>query len=70
MCDCAMNINYKEDVMRAQPIRLWDVFAIGPILILMGLFINMPVIARMILIGIGAGTIIYNGSFYLKYKNA
>lgn len=62
------NINYQEDVKRAQMVRLWDVFGIGPTLIVIGLLKSTPTSAKIILIAIGAGTIIYNGYFYLKYK--
>lgn len=63
------NINYQEDIDRAQMVRLWDVFGIGPILIIIGLLKSTPVPAKIALIVIGLGTIVYNGYFYLKYKS-
>lgn len=68
MCGCSKSINYSKDVQNAQRVRLWDILLLGPALIIIGLLpvINIPM--RAILIGIGAGTIIYNAYFYNKYK--
>lgn len=70
MCGCSKNIDYKKDVDRAQSVRLWDVFLIGPALIIAGLIPTCPKIIKIILIVIGVGTIGYNGYHYLKYRNA
>lgn len=54
--------------MNLQTVRLLDVFMIGPVLIFLGLYLKIPMWARLILIGIGIGTVIFNGNNYLKYK--
>lgn len=55
--------------MNLQTVRLLDVFMIGPVLIFLGLYLkNIPMWARLILIGIGIGTVLFNGNNYLKYK--
>lgn len=61
-------IDYQSDVQKAQMIRLWDIFFISPALIIIGFLPNIPLLARIILIGIGIGTFVYNGTFYIKYK--
>lgn len=62
------DINYAQDIANAQMVRLWDILGIGPILIIIGCLKSTPPLAKFALIVIGAGTIIYNGYFYFKYK--
>ena len=62
------NIDYQSDIERAQMVRLWDIFFISPALIIIGFLPSTPVWAKILLIGIGVGTLLYNGNFYLKYK--
>lgn len=62
-------IDYKKQVEQAQMIRLWDVFFIAPVLIFIGAKYQMPALAKIVLIGIGIGTFLYNGYFFLKYRN-
>lgn len=64
----AQEIDYKKQVQNAQIVRLWDIFFISPVLIFVGIKYPMPVFAKIALIGIGAGTFIYNGYFFLKYN--
>lgn len=64
---CACN-DLSEDIQRAQAVRMLDVLIIGPALILFGILPKIPFFARVLLVLIGAGTIIYNGYFYFKYK--
>lgn len=40
------NINYKEDILKAQTIRLCDIFAIGPALIIIGLLIKTKIMSN------------------------
>jgi len=61
-------IDYKKQIGNAQMVRLWDIFFIAPVLVFVGVKYKMPILARIALIGIGIGTFIYNGYFYLKYK--
>lgn len=56
------------DIKRAQKIRLFDIFFIGPILIIAS-FVKLPKWMRLIIAVIGIGTIIYNAIFYFRYKN-
>ena len=63
------NIDYKSDIERAQRVRLWDIFFISPVLVIIAFLPNIHWRARITLAGIGIGTFIYNGCFYLKYKN-
>ena len=65
----ASPIDYRKQVENAQMVRLWDIMFIAPVLIFVGFKYKMPLLAKIALIGIGAGTFIYNGYFYLKYKN-
>ena len=65
----ASTIDYKSDIERAQMVRLWDILFIAPILIIVGLLPSTPLWAKFLLIAIGIGTFLYNGNFYLKYKN-
>lgn len=65
----AESIDYKKQVQDAQMVRLWDIFFIAPALIFIGAKYDMPLAEKIILIGIGIGTLAYNGFFYLKYKN-
>lgn len=61
-------IDYKKQVENAQMIRLWDVFFIAPVLVFAGIKYKLPILIKIALIGIGLGTFLYNGYFYLKYK--
>ena len=54
--------------MNKQSVRLLDVFAIGPFLIYAATANKLGKTERLILLGIGIGTIIYNGVNYLKEK--
>lgn len=65
----AEGIDYKKQVEDAQMVRLWDVFFIAPVLIIISFLPNIPWWSRITLFGIGTGTLIYNGYFYLKYRN-
>lgn len=65
----AEEIDYKKQVENAQMVRLWDVFFIAPVLVFTGIKYKLPILIKIALIGIGAGTFLYNGYFFLKYKN-
>lgn len=64
----AETIDYKKQVEQAQMVRLWDIFIIAPVLVFVGAKYQMPILAKIALIGIGIGTFLYNGYFFLKYK--
>lgn len=52
-----------------QIVRLADVFLIGPFLIYAGTKKHLAKSIRLGLIGIGVGTILYNGYNYMKNLN-
>lgn len=62
-------IDYKQEILSAQTVRLFDVFLIGPLLIIIGFLKSLPLLARIVLILFGVATILYNGYFYFKYRN-
>lgn len=55
--------------MKAQYIRLIDVFLIGPGMIYISREKSLSPIARLFLLTTGAATIVYNGKNYLAYEN-
>lgn len=54
--------------MKAQSVRLLDVFVIGPIMVAAGMQKAQPQWMQLSLIAIGLGTIAYNGRNYLLIK--
>jgi len=54
--------------MKPQSVRLYDVFFIGPFLLYAANKKNLSKVDRATLIGIGIGTILYNGYNYIKKK--
>lgn len=52
--------------MKTQTIRLVDVFLLGPFMIWFGAKADMPEWARWTMIAAGAGTILYNGTNYIR----
>jgi hypothetical protein len=63
-----IEINRRDNLLglNVQDIRLIDVFIIGPFLIYVGMKKELSLPVRLVLIGFGAATIIYNGNNYLK----
>lgn len=59
----------KKDLDSTKAIRLLDIWVYGPILIIAGLMPIMPKWMRVVLISLGILTFIYNGYYYLKYKD-
>lgn len=58
-----------EEHLKTQEIRLMDVLILGPFMIWAGLQTKqLPDIAKLLLIGAGIGTVIYNGNNYLKIQ--
>ena len=56
----------KAEFSKPQYIRLWDVFAVGPLLIYSGINAKrLHPLARLALAGTGVLTIIFNGRNYL-----
>lgn len=57
-----MNLNAVPIVeeVKAQPIRLLDVFVFGPLMIYMGTAANPGSLARTAIIAVGVGSILYN----------
>ncbi len=59
----------KAEFSKPQYIRLWDVFAVGPLLIFSGASATkLNPLARVALIGTGCMTIFFNGRNYLLQK--
>jgi len=58
------------EVSKSQTVRLWDVFFVGPILMMVAYKYRkeMTPIEQIIVGGIGAATIYYNGNNYLSTK--
>jgi len=52
--------------VKAQEIRLLDVFFIGPFMMWAGMQSRLTPTAKTLLILLGAATVVYNGSNYLK----
>ena len=65
-----IEINKRDNLLglNVQDIRLIDVFILGPFLIYVGTKKELSLPIRLILLGFGAATIIYNGNNYLKNK--
>lgn len=59
----------KEEMQSTQWVRLFDVFAIAPILIVAGLMAKPKKWIKTSLIIFGIFTIFYNAFYYFKYKN-
>ena len=56
----------KEKVSKSQPVRLMDVFLLGPFMIWFGVIATgVSSIVKVIMIIVGVATIIYNGWNYL-----
>lgn len=55
-------------VVQKQYVRLFDIFLFAPILIGIGWSGKMNNNIRAILIIMGVGTLIYNGYYFLKYR--
>lgn len=55
--------------MKAQAIRLADVFFIGPFMIYSAYKKKLSKADRATLVGLGIATIVYNGINYLKQQN-
>jgi len=54
---------------KAQSVRLADVFVLGPFMIWFGTRArDVPDPARAVMVAAGLGTILYNGSNYLKVQ--
>lgn len=54
------------DLGKSQPIRLFDVFVLGPALIYVSQFRGPPLWARLFLAVAGLGVIVNNGTNYLR----
>lgn len=56
----------KAEFSKPQEVRLWDVFAVGPLLIYSGVMAgSLGPLVRLALVGTGAATMFYNGRNYL-----
>lgn len=56
-----------ESDVKAQPVRVMDVFILGPAMVLSSACITNPLLRAVILIG-GMGTIAYNAVNYAKVR--
>lgn len=55
-----------DHLVKAQWVRLADVFVIGPVMVYFGArAYHEPLWLRALMVGLGAGTIIYNGRNYV-----
>lgn len=61
-----MNKCVDRHTMKAQPVRLMDVFLIGPLMMYGGKTADMPVVWKSALVYFGASTILFNGMNYLR----
>lgn len=67
-------MGYPVEIKKSQFVRLWDIFALGPAMVYIGYAEKLETWEKVLLIGAGIGTIIYNGQNYIanreKLKNA
>lgn len=57
-----------KEIKKSQGVRLWDVFFLGPAMTYIGFTGKLPAWQKVLLVGGGIGTILYNGRNYLKNK--
>jgi hypothetical protein len=60
------NMTTQSDI-KAQPVRIMDVFVLGPAMVLSTGYISDPVLRAVMMVG-GIGTIAYNASNYFAIK--
>lgn len=58
----------RGSVGKTQAVRLVDVFALGPFLIWSASRSTLPAVARFLLAGSGAATIVFNGLNWLEVR--
>jgi hypothetical protein len=63
-----MACNGCEEVSKSQAVRLADVWLIGPLMIWAGLQKRRSMLVNYSLIGLGIGTVLYNGRNYLATR--
>ena len=61
-------MEYPEEIKKSQFVRLWDIFALGPAMMYIGYAEKLEPWEKVLLIGAGLGTIIYNGQNYLENR--